>query len=106
MSSIGDWLDLMPATVKIERLTGRDRAGGPSYGPPSTYRARVNFKSHFVRGANGELVSARGTAWLATVDPITVRDRITLSDGTTPPMLVVNQESDESAPLYTRIDLG
>lgn len=103
---ISDWLDLMPATVTVQRFLGRDSYGKPSFATAVSYRARVNNVTRLVRNAEGEQVVARGRAWLATVDPITTQDRVGLPDGTFPIILNVNQVPDESGPLYTSLDFA
>lgn len=93
--------DLMPATVTVERITGRSYDGKATYGAPSTYVARVNNVTRNVIGADGQLVVASGIAWLDTVAPFTVNDRVTFADGTQPVLLRVDQVPDETGPAYT-----
>lgn len=98
--------DLMPTTVTVELITGRDYQGKATYGPPSDpYPARVNNVQRNVIGPDGQLVVARGRAWIDTVAPFTVNDRVTLADGSQPILLNVNQVPDENGPAYTSIDL-
>jgi hypothetical protein len=106
MSGIDDWLDLMPDTVTVAPWQARDTVGVAQYGPPVPYRARVNNKSQMVRVASGELVAARGVAWLATTDDIDVRSKITLPDGSTPVILVSNVTPDENGPLFVKVGFG
>jgi hypothetical protein len=94
---------MMPATVTVAPFVSRTSYGVPTYGAAVGYRARVSNKSQLVRNANAEEVVARGNVILATVAPITVSDKVTLPDGTTPLILVVNVESDETGPIYTKL---
>lgn len=103
MSGINDWLDLMPAVVTVQSFISRNADGAPQYGSPVSYRARVSNKNQLIRDASGEQVVARGVAWLATVDPLTVYDSYTLPDGTTPKILAVDQTPDEKGPLFTKV---
>lgn len=103
---ISDWLDLMPQTVTVQRVLGLDSQGAQILSSPNTYQARINNQTRMVRQANGDEVVARGRAWLATVDPITTRDKVILDDGTVPLILVVNVVPDEDGPLYTSIDFA
>lgn len=104
--SVADWLDLMPATVTVQTFVGRDSYGTASYGSPITFSARVTYKNDYIRVATGEQVVSRGHIWIATVEDVTVQDLITLPDGTTPPLLAVEQIADESGPLYTKVYFG
>lgn len=107
MSGIEDWLDLMTDSVVVEPFVSRTTHGVPTYGAArDPYAARVNYQVHYVRNADGEQVVARGYAIIATTDTITVKDRITLADGTQPLILIANLETDEAGPLYTRIDFA
>lgn len=106
MSGIADFLDLMTQLVTVEPFISRDAYGAPTYGAPTTYRARINAKSHFIRTSDAEQVVARGMAWLAADGPISVNDRITMPDGSQPLILDSNAENDEDGPLYVRLDLA
>lgn len=106
MSDIADWADLMTDSVTVEKFVSRDTHGVATFAPnPKVYAARVNYANHYVRDASGELVVATGYAIMACTDPISPKDRFTLTDGTTRPnILAVNAETDEAGPLYTRVD--
>lgn len=99
-----DFEDMMAANITVSQVLGRDTYGAITYGSPNTYKARVVYKTHNVIGPSGQLVSARGYAIIATIEPIDINDQVLLPDGTTPKLLVVTQESDETGPAYTRID--
>lgn len=99
-----DFTDLMPSSVSVAKLTGRADDGTPTYATAVSYTARVNTKTHNVIGRDNQLVVARGTAWLDTVDAITADDKVTFSDGTIAVILAVNVEPDENGPAYTRLD--
>ncbi len=90
-----DLLALMPHTVTVEPLTGRDDYGRPTYGAAVQYRARVVGKQKLVRAADGaERVSAT-TVYLASAPGVGPEDRITLPDGSRPPILAVSKVPDE-----------
>lgn len=103
---IEEWADLMTDTVKVSPFIKRDTYGDPTYGKLSSYKARVNYETHFIRAATGEQVVARGWAIMATVNPVSVNDKISLPDGSSPLILTVNVETDEKGPLYTRLDFA
>lgn len=107
MSDIDDFADMMTQAVTVQPFVSRNQYGAAAYASPLTYKARVNFKTHWVRGPEGEQIVARGVAWINTGDDtITVNDLVTLPDGTMPKILQVNGENDESGPLYTRLDFA
>lgn len=94
----------MAAEVTVSQVLARDTYGALTYGSPNTYKARVVYKTHNVIGPEGQMVTARGYAIIATIEPIAINDQCLLPDGSTPKLLVVTQESDEAGPAYTRID--
>lgn len=107
MTDINDFLPLMPLTIKVEPFLSRDKYGVAQYDEPVYYQARVNYKSNFIRGKDGEVVPSRGQMWVGTAELITVKDRLILPDGSEPQLLDVNGETDENGTiLYRRIDLG
>lgn len=103
---IADFLPLMPETVSVASYTGSDGYGQPQHGSPVDYRARVIYRAKLVRAANGEETVARGEVWLATTTAIDEQDQITLPDGTTPPILMVEQLSDADGPHHTKVAFG
>lgn len=97
--------DMMATTVTVYRRTGQDTYGQPSYGPAQgPYPARVNNVQRNVIGPEGQMVVAKGRAWLDTVDVFNVNDKVVLADGSTPVLLNVNQVPDETGPAYTSFD--
>lgn len=105
MAFIDDLLDLMPNTVTVQPFVSRDSYGAASYGSPVSYRARVNYKTHNILGSDGQLILSNGTIWMACDDPMTADDRVTLDDGSTPVILKVVRETDETGlAVYTRVD--
>lgn len=103
MSGIADWLDLMPATVTVQPFVSRNADGVPTFSPAVAYRARVSNKQQLVRDMAGDMVVARGVAWLATTDALTVYDRYTLADGSTPKILSVDSTPDEKGTLFIKV---
>jgi hypothetical protein len=106
VSDIGEFLELMPDTVGVEAFVSRNPWGIASYGARRDYRARVTYKTSYVRAMSGEQIVARGYAILATTDPIGDKDRITLPDGEHPSVLSADRESDENGPLYSKLYFG
>lgn len=111
MSFDQTFLELMPETVQIAPLSSRDEYGAPTYGPNVSRRARVLEALEKVVDDDGREVMATTLVWVAP-DPtaglpvVSVRDRVTLPDGSTPPLLRVERVSDEDGPHHLKIYLG
>lgn len=105
MSIFADlFVDMMATTVTVERIASRDTYGKVTYGAATSYVARVSLVQRNVIGPEGQMVVAKGRAWLDTVDPFTVNDRVTLADGSIPILLAVDLVDDENGPAYTSFD--
>jgi len=85
--------------VVIEPYTGSDSFGAPVYGPGASYPARVVGEVKMVRSPTGEEVVSSTKVTIPgppdgpeAVDP---RSRITLPDGSTPPILAAPSYPDE-----------
>lgn len=100
------FLALMPHTVTISTRASHNNYGEPSYGSGTSYRARVLNAPAFKRGAGGETVEIQTTVWVASTGTISVDDRITLPDGTTPPIVLVERVPDEDGTHHHKLGLG
>jgi hypothetical protein len=103
---IVEFLDLMPATVSHAPFVSRDEFGAPTYGASTDYRARVIYKPTHVRGPAANIVLAKGVVWIAGTPGIQSEDRITLPDGTTPPILAVARIPDENGAHHEKAFFG
>lgn len=93
-------------TVTIEPATGRTRQGQTTYGLAVTYPARIAGKVQQIRAATGE---DRVSVQQITIEggpPISPFDRLTLPDGTRPPLLAVQQVLAETDIQYTVLYTG
>ena len=96
---------MMSQSIKIEPYLGSTAKDVPTFGPAKVYQCRTVMKNKNMLGKDGQMVVARGYSIIASIDPMTVNDRVTLGDdGSLPTILQVNAESDEVGPLYTRLD--
>jgi len=82
-------------TVTIEPLSGRDAYGAPVFGAAVTYKAMVTYISKSYRSKDGQVFDADTVSWLNTGDPISPEDRLTLPDGTQPPLVKVERYVDD-----------
>lgn len=98
---------LMPSTVTIAGRTGHSNYGVPTWSTGTTYRARIVHKPRFVRVDEAHTLAIRHDVWIAsTGNTITADDRITLPDGSTPPILAVERYEDADGPHHVHLMLG
>ncbi len=103
------FLSMMDSTIRVSTRTTHDNYGAPAFAASTaSYRARIVHKPGYVRAADGEEVSYAHVMWVASTGSvsITVSDRITLPDGTTPPVIAVERYPDESGPHHVKVMLG
>jgi len=94
--SISDFADLMNQTVSHAESASTSEYGKPAFGSSADYSARVVYKSKLIRKADGSEVLSKGVIWFQSNVDISVEDEVTLPDGTTPPLLIVERYSDET----------
>lgn len=94
-----EFLELMPHTITLASITSRSSDGYYKlfHGTARSYRGLVEQGNTLIRDATGSEVVARTTVYVyTTTGAITVEDRITLPDGTTPAILDVRVFADEN----------
>lgn len=89
------FLDLMVHTITLERRTGLDEYGDPVFGSGITLRCRVVGQERFTRAVDGQEVVSTTTVYVIGDNGIKSVDRITLPDGTQPPILATRTFPDE-----------
>jgi hypothetical protein len=104
--TVADFLDFMPVTVSHAALASRDGYGKPTFGTATSYSARVLNRHVLVKDRQGREVIARTVVWLAGTPTIDPEDRVTLADGTTPPILAVEKYPDEAGAHHVKLFLG
>ncbi len=105
---INDFLDMMPRTITHAAVTSRDAYGKPSYGTPTSYRARVTREIKRVRSqVNGQDAISDTTVWVGGVIPnLVIDDQITLHDGTTPVLISWEAPEDEAGEHHMKLYMG
>ena len=100
--------DLMPHTIRVSKLTSTDRYGKPSFGSWTPVRCLIAAEQRLVRATDGQQVLTSSVAYCySPTFAITVRDKVELPDGTTPPLLNVSTDSDEKGvAMAVTISLG
>lgn len=89
--------------VIVERWTGQDAYAKPSYAAPVTIMGQVSGVAQLVRSVNGQEVASNTTIILPGDAAVTVKDRLTLPDGTHPTILSVNTAPDAAGNLTTQL---
>lgn len=97
-------LDFCRQRITIEPYIESDRFGAPVYGLGDEYPARVVGEVKMVRATTGEEKVSSTKVTIpgpphgpGSIDP---RSRITLPDGSTPPILAVGTHPDEEGRLH------
>jgi len=88
--------DLLLQTITLERRTGLDQYGAHTYGTAESLAARVVNRLRMVRNVAGQEVTSNTTIWIIGNNDIKAVDRITLPDGTQPPIIDVLTYPDET----------
>lgn len=102
-------LGLLPSTVKVSTRTGHDNYGKATFAATTTnYRCRVLEKPGYVRGPEAEEIAYRHVVWARSTGAvsITASDRVTMPDGSVPPVVGVERYSDDDGPNHVKIFLG
>jgi hypothetical protein len=93
---IEDLLDMLPHKVRLESLMGGDLYNKPGYGNPVEVVARVVYEEQKTTDDTGQEIVARGKVYLGGVFGVTPKHRVTLPDGSQPPIVRVQKFPDET----------
>jgi hypothetical protein len=93
---IEELLDMLPHKVRLEPLIGGDLYNKPGYGNPVEVAARVVHVEQKTTDDAGQEVVARGKIYLGSLIGVTTKHRVTLPDGSQPPIVRVHKFPDES----------
>lgn len=108
----------LQSTVTHEAWIGQDFNGKPIFAAAISRAAIVERKQRIVKGADGrEIMSTHYVGFLRPIDPngtpgrqepVDPRDRITLSDGSTGPIVSIDGFMDRAfdRPMYSQVYLG
>lgn len=107
MTLESDFLSMLPASVIVKTRTGRGTDGAPSFSTSATtYRCRLVNSNAEVRDASGNVKVAKHEMWMYSTGSFSPESRYQLPDGSTPPVLSVDQFPDMEGAHHTRIRLG
>lgn len=96
MTIEADFLELMTQTVTREAFSSYDAYAQASYAAGTSVTCRVVHKPRMVRNAEGKEVLSNAQIWCYGAPGFSVKDRITLPDGTQPVILQVGKFPDEN----------
>jgi hypothetical protein len=99
----------LPHVVTVAPFTGVDEYGTPTYGPAVSYPARVQYTSHEILSNSGQWVHQAGIAYVAgsVIPGVAPRDKITLPDGSTPPILRADMlTGPDGVPHHCKVSFG
>lgn len=102
-------LGMMTSTLKVSTRTTINNYGEPSFATSTTnHRARIVHKPGYVRSGEGEEVAYEHIAWVRSTGgtSITASDRVTMPDGTTPPVQRVERYADDDGPNHVKLFMG
>lgn len=91
-------LDMLTDTVTHEPYTGQNAYGVPQYGSPVQLPARVAYRVATLTNAQGQERTSQTTVYLNGDVEVSVRDRLTLPDGSKPAIQNIYSPSDPLNP--------
>jgi hypothetical protein len=93
--------------VTVEPWASQDSYGQASYGSAVTYEALVTNADDTAVGANGEVIVPRCAVLFLEAVAIGPLDRITLADGSTGPIVRVDEGvHDAAGRMMTKVSIG
>lgn len=102
-----EFLELMPQTIAWEQFAALDKYGEVTdYADPVDIRCRVTRVHDRLLGPDQVEVLITAKAWLFGHYEIKKQDRITLPDGTQPPIADVEHYPDEEGDHHTVVLFG
>lgn len=101
MPFVDDFLDMLVSEITYAPFVSRDAYGEPTFGSPVTYEARVIRKHKMVRNVEGQQVISTAHIWVGGIPFVSPQDKITLDDGTHPPIIAIERFEDEIGPSHT-----
>ena len=94
-------------TITIAGLSSTDSYGKHSWSAPSTLtHCRVQTGAHKITDHNGQELVASGKVYVPNSPTVTPDSQITLPDGSTPRIMLVDSKTDERGSHHTVIHYG
>jgi hypothetical protein len=94
-------------TITVAAVSTKDEYGKRTWGSPTSItQCRVQSGNHKVVDTVGQEKVAVGRVYVPGSPTITLNDKVTLPDGSTPPLLAVDSYKDERGSHHTVIHYG
>lgn len=90
-------------TVTIEPFEGREAYGKPVYGAKTTYPCRIEHLTRVDRYPGNTYAVDWANIYMDYVATLKVLDRLTMPDGSQPPIVEVQHQTDDKGPYATVI---
>lgn len=90
-------------TVTLEPYASTDAYGARTYGAAASVSARVVRKRQEIRDAGGETRISKAQVLIEGDQSVSLSDRITLPDGTMPPILSIGKTPDVGGTLVLQV---
>jgi hypothetical protein len=105
-----DLLELMPFTITIASVTSVDKFNKRTYGSAVSYRCRIVARMEQVVTEDGRQAQSSHILWVAppasgVIPNLRPNCKLTLPDGTTPPVLAIETYPDEDGNQHMKIFL-
>lgn len=94
-----DLADLLQQECQVSRFIESDAYGQAVYGDAAHIACRTASRTRMIRDASGKEVVSTSTTWIEP-NGVTVRDKITLPDGSSPKILQVQNFPDETGQIH------
>jgi hypothetical protein len=95
-TDFADWRDY---TVTIAQFTSFDKYGEPSFGSGVSTACYIEMSPKLIRDSKGQQVVSSARAYIVGDVTVTPLDKVTLPDGTSPPILKVDHFYNDKATL-------
>ena len=103
-----DWLQMGSTTIRLERASGMDDYGQPTYGVVQVLPAIVQVNRRNIVGRDGRVEQTVADVMLLTTGVrVYPQDRLTVSDTTTPArILTIDHVDDDAGQHHVEVTLG
>lgn len=107
MALESQFLSMMPDTVTVYPKSALDNYGKRSWSATGTsYNCRIQATSGLMRDAEGREVVVTATIYLYGAPTLTTDHKVVLPDGSTPVIVAVNTNNDDTGAHHTVIKVG
>lgn len=99
--------ELMVDSITVAAVSAKDAYGKRTWGSATTLsNCRVQSGDHKILDSLGQEKVATGRVYIAGAPTLTLNDKITLPDGSQPPVLAIDRFGDENGSHHTVIHYG